>query len=355
MNLWAIFFTGLTTGGLSCLAMQGGLIASFVSNQKRAELVADGGATKRARTVDPTDWMPVLLFLLSKLVVHVALGFLLGWLGSKMELSLTVRLLFQTLAALFMLATVGNLLNLHPIFRYVILQPPSFVRRWLKRTTAGESVFTPVILGALTLFIPCGVTQAMEVVAITSGSPVAGALTMGAFVLGTMPLFATVGVATARLSEVYQQQFLRFAAILLVLLAVSSLNGVLVVLDSPLTIQRVVRPFTYFFSEERFGSGSSVPLAVDTTGQQVQKVQIQAVNDGYVPNRIKVKAGVPVELTLSTVNNYTCASYFVFKEFGIKLQLGPTDSKTVTFTPTKKGRYQFTCAMGMYTGVMEVI
>jgi len=32
MNLFAIFLTGLTTGGLSCLAMQGGLLASVIAN-----------------------------------------------------------------------------------------------------------------------------------------------------------------------------------------------------------------------------------------------------------------------------------------------------------------------------------
>ncbi len=327
------------------------MIASFVSNQKRDELQTDGSENARAGILYRSDWVPISLFLLSKLVTHIALGFLLGWIGSQFELSLTVRLLFQVLAALFMLATVGNLLQLHPVFRYVIFQPPRFVRKLLKRTTVGESSFTPIILGALTVFIPCGVTQAMEVSAIASGSPVAGALLMGAFVLGTMPLFAIVGVATARLSEVYTQQFLKFAAVLLVVLAVSSLNGVLIVIGSPISLQRV----SGFFSAERFSGSATVPTVKNAAGTTVQKVNIAATNDGYVPNRITVAAGVPVELTLSTVNNYTCASYFYFKEFGIKMQLGPTDTQSVTFTPTKKGSYQFTCAMGMYTGIMQVL
>ena len=37
MSLWIIFLTGLTTGGLSCLAMQGGLLASVIANQKDQE------------------------------------------------------------------------------------------------------------------------------------------------------------------------------------------------------------------------------------------------------------------------------------------------------------------------------
>jgi hypothetical protein len=31
MDLWVIFLTGLTTGGLSCLVVQGGLLATAIS------------------------------------------------------------------------------------------------------------------------------------------------------------------------------------------------------------------------------------------------------------------------------------------------------------------------------------
>ena len=38
MNLWIIFLTGLTTGGLACLAVQGGLLTSIIANQKDQEI-----------------------------------------------------------------------------------------------------------------------------------------------------------------------------------------------------------------------------------------------------------------------------------------------------------------------------
>jgi sulfite exporter TauE/SafE len=356
MNLWAIFLTGLTTGGLSCLAMQGGLLASTIANQKEAEIDTKKSTT-RTGSFDQLDWLPVVLFLVSKLIAHTILGFFLGWLGSKIELGLTVRLVFQTLAALFMLATAGNLLDLHPLFRYVVFQPPKFLQKLVRNTTKSKALFTPALLGLLTIFIPCGVTQAMEVLAITSGSPVYGAATMFAFVLGTSPLFAAVGVATAKLSEAFQQQFMKLAAALLIFLSLSSLNGILVVIDFPITWQKMTEPISYFFSDQRFSNqGSSKPevALVDQTGD-VQKVTIQALGNGYSPRRFAVKAGKPVELTVATNNTYSCASYFSFKQFGINFQLGPDDIQTVTFTPNNPGTYQFSCSMGMYTGVMEVI
>ncbi len=351
MNLWAIFLTGLTTGGLSCLAMQGGLLASIIANQKDEEIEKNAAHTTPS-SFDQLDWLPVGLFLVSKLVAHTLLGFLLGWLGSQMELSLTLRLFFQGFAALFMLATAANLLQLHPLFRYIVFQPPKFIQRMVRNSTKSKALFTPAILGLLTIFIPCGVTQAMEVLAITSGNAVMGALIMFFFVLGTSPLFAALGVATAKLSETFRQSFLKIAAAVLIFLGLSSLNGILVVLDAPLTFQKVTDPITYYFSTERLQE------RIETQTRMVdgvQQVVIEATSNGYSPRHIKVKAGVPVQLTVQTKDTYTCASVFVLKAFNIKMQLGPTDSQSVSFTPTEKGKYSFTCVMGMYTGVLEVI
>lgn len=354
MNYWVIFLTGLTTGGLTCLAMQGGLLASLVANQKDRELETAGQkASTKPGSFDRLDWLPVVLFLASKLVAHMVVGFGLGLLGSQIQLSLGVRLIFQTLAAFFMLATAGNLLDLHPLFRYVAFQPPKFLMKSIRNTTTSQALFAPALLGVATIFVPCGVTQAMEVLAVASGNPWTGALIMGAFVLGTSPIFALVGIGTAKLSETFRQQFLKVAALLLVGLAVTSLNGVLTVLDSPLTLQKLTRPVTYFFSRDRFTYGAVGNSAVDQTG--TQKVRINVNSHGYSPRYIKVKAGVPVDLTVATNNSYSCANYFTLNAFNIDLELGPTDQKTVSFTPDKPGKYTFSCSMGMYTGTLEVI
>jgi plastocyanin domain-containing protein len=135
-------------------------------------------------------------------------------------------------------------------------------------------------------------------------------------------------------------------------LGLSSLNGVLVVLNSPITFNTLTHPITYFFSDERFAEVSSSTAGVNNG---VQQVLISVKDSGYVPNKLQVKAGIPVQLTLQTKNTYTCASSFILKAFNIKVQLGPNDTQTVAFTPTQKGKYPFSCSMGMYTGVLEVI
>jgi len=375
MNLFLIFITGLTTGGIACAAMQGGLLASVIANQKDQEheaIVNDKKQLKEKKkaayvkalqkrsarfsldSFDELDWMPVGMFLLSKFVAHVILGFMLGLLGSAITLSLEVRLFFQIFTAFFMFATAMNLLDVHPIFRYVAFQPPKFLQRYIRNSSKSKALFAPALLGLLTVFIPCGVTQAMEVLAINSGNPISGALILGTFVLGTVPLFAVIGVATAKLSEGWYQKFTKIASVVLIGMALYSVNGVLIVTDAPITLSKIVRPVTYFFSSDRFAESNGAGSGMAQVVNGVQKVTINAVNQGYSPNYVTVKQGVPVELTVQSNGTYSCALSFIFKEFNISANLKATDAQTFTFTPTSKGKFTFTCSMGMYTGVMEV-
>jgi adenylate cyclase len=66
MNLWLIFLTGLTVGGLTCLAVQGGLLASVIAAKEEEEV--EKGTNKRD-TVFPT-----LAFLVAKLIAYTLLG-----------------------------------------------------------------------------------------------------------------------------------------------------------------------------------------------------------------------------------------------------------------------------------------
>ena len=336
MNLGLIFLTGLTTGGISCLAVQGGLLVSLIANLK-----AKQGGNRR---LDLLDWLPVLMFLLSKAIAYTVLGFLLGLFGSKISLNETAAAVFQIFTALFMFGTAMNLLNIHPIFRYFTITPPAFVRRWLKSTRKSEAIFTPLILGALTVLIPCGVTQAMEVLAINSANPVQGALIMLFFVLGTAPLFVLFGVSAARFSEAWQVQFARVASTLLIAFSLYVFNSSLILFNSPVTFATLARPVQWFFSDERFEAN---PVN--------NQVTININNFGYSPKYFKVKVNQPVRLTLISHNVRSCALAFVFKSFNIRAVLKPTDEQTFTFTPTKTGSYLYSCSMGMYSGTMEVI
>jgi len=54
----------------------------------------------------------------------------------------------------------------------------------------------PLVLGAATFFLPCGFTQSMQLYTLTTGSFLAGALTMFSFALGTLPVLALLSFST---------------------------------------------------------------------------------------------------------------------------------------------------------------
>ena len=356
MNLWIVFLTGLTSGGVTCAAMQGGILASTIANQKRSEgqkIPTDAAPN----SFDVGDWGPVTAFLTTKLIAHTILGFFLGWLGSIVTLGLTMRLFFQGFAALFMFASAMNLLEVHPMFRFLAFSPPKFARRLIKNNTVADRLFAPGLLGFLTILIPCGVTQAMEVLAISSASPIQGALIMGSFVIGTAPMFILIGLATAKLTEVWRTYFLRTAALLLIAMALYSVNGILQVNNSPYSLERVgprlvklLPPYDTNVPKSKVAN----PTVSLVDGKQ--KVTLTVSNAGYSPKHFTVQKDIPVELTLETNGGvYSCATAFTFKAFNISEYLKPQDSKVKTFTPTNKGIYTFACSMGMYSGTMEVI
>ena len=156
------FITGLTTGGLSCLAVQGGLLASSLARQIEVDLLNQPkgrkGQSRSAPSTQPA--LPIALFLLAKLVVYTILGALLGWLGSFLSLNPISRAILMIAIGIFMLSNALRMLNVHPIFRYFAIEPPKFITRYIRRTAKdGTELVTPLFLGALTVFIPCGVTQ----------------------------------------------------------------------------------------------------------------------------------------------------------------------------------------------------
>ncbi len=338
MSLWVIFLTGLTVGGLTCLAVQGGLLASLIATREE-----DQPTKSKQHALYATG-----AFLISKLIAYIFLGFILGAFGGVLNISGNVQTIMQLVAGFYMIAVALNLLNVHPIFRYAIIQPPRFLTRLVKNQSKSKDLFAPGLLGAITIFIPCGTTLAMEALAISSANAFLGASIMGAFVLGTIPLFFGVGFITSILGETFKTRFLKIAAIAVIYLGLTSVNGALTALGSPLTLQSVVENFPVTIgTEETTQQNSHLGIS--------QNSEILITSRGYSPNYIKVSKGEPVTIKLTSKDAYSCASAFRIPSLGISKNLQPNGTELITFTPKQAGKIPFTCSMGMYTGVIEVI
>jgi plastocyanin domain-containing protein len=107
----------------------------------------------------------------------------------------------------------------------------------------------------------------------------------------------------------------------------------------------------FLFLKSGDSSTSENTLNGNSNGE-VQKVVIGMNNYNYYPNTIKVKAGIPVSISLDE-SVYGCFRDFTIREFGVRKYL-KTPQDTVEFTPTKKGTYTFACSMGMGTGTLIV-
>lgn len=334
MDLFAIFLTGLTVGGLTCLAVQGGLLASTIAAREEEDLKEND---KRKH-----NFLPIAAFLSTKLISHILLGFILGAFGGALALSDTARMIIQLLAGFYMVVIALNLLDVHPIFKFAIIHPPRFLTKIVRNTSKSKDIFAPSLLGLMTIFIPCGTTLAMEALAISSGSPLTGALIMGIFTLGTMPLFFGVGFLTTILGDAFKTKFFKLAGVLVLYLGLSSINGSLILANSPI-----------YFQIDLSREENNVAQAQTVNG--VQNADLKVLANGYNPTYLQLKAGVPVRLNLITEGTLGCTSQFRIPELGLSKNLSQNSLDVLEFTPQKKGKLTFTCSMGMYSGIIEVI
>ncbi len=314
------------------MAVQGGLLAGTI----------DKDADKR------TNFIQTLFFLLSKLVAYTIAGFFLGYIGSVLIPSIQTQAVLQLAIGILLLCIAANLLNLHPLFRYFAFKPPKKVLRMSRRASDNPGYLSSAFVGALTVLVPCGVTQAMIFVAIASGSPTSSALIMFSFVLGTVPIFLIFGASITELLK--SKSFSYVASAIVIYFALISINGAMVLLDSPHTFRNYAS-----VTKSIFGIGESTNENTADVTSGVQEVTIYANSNSYKSDTTQLTKGVPVKLTIKTQNTKGCSRAFVIPSLGISKILPETGSETVEFTPTEEGSLTYSCSMGMYYGSFEII
>ena len=349
-QLVVAFVTGITTGGLSCLAVQGGLLASSLAHQIEQDYVEQAAQNKNKKSkqkmaAHSNTALPILLFLIAKLVVYTLLGALLGWLGSYLTLSPVTRAILMIAIGIFMIGNALRMFNAHPIFRYFAIEPPKFITRYIRRTAKGTDTATPIFLGALTVFIPCGVTQAMMATALGTGSIAMGAALMFAFILGTSPVFFVIAYLTTELGARLEKFFMRFVAVVVLVLGFVTMNGGLNVLGSPLSFQNLTRGLVPSNSASASAAVSNQPASLNGV------LRLQVGNDGYFPQTLSAPADQALTLNLVTNKTYSCARDFVIPALNVYQLLPDTGTVQVDIPAQPAGtKLFFTCSMGMYTG-----
>lgn len=369
------FITGLTTGGLSCLAIQGGLLTASLANQLEQDMLKppvtdeklSGSSRKKAssrqashekttgqKRTRPNTALPIALFLLAKLIAYTILGALLGWVGSFLTITPVSRAILMLIIGIFMVGNGLRMLNVHPIFRYFNLEPPKFITRYIRRTAKnGTELFTPLFLGALTVLIPCGVTQAMMAAALGTGSAMMGAALMFAFTLGTSVLFFVVAYLATQLGARLEKYFMTFVAITVLVFGFITINSALNLMGSPMSYENITRRI---FPVDKPLASTAPPIGTESAvaSSETGVLKLSVENGGYFPQTLHAKADSALTLALITQNTRSCARDFVIPALKFYTLLPETGQELVEIPPQQPGTIMhFTCSMGMYTGQIE--
>ncbi len=175
------FVVGLIASVSSCLAVVGGLVLSLSAKISQDDLREGRSDTKT-----------FLLFHIGRLVSFALLGGALGLLGKAIGINFTFSAILGIVASLIMLLLGLNLIG---VFTKNKLTLPSGIFHFFRKIE--HKIFTPLIIGFATFFLPCGFTQSMQFAALSTGSFLGGFLIMFSFALGTLPVLSLLSFGSS--------------------------------------------------------------------------------------------------------------------------------------------------------------
>ncbi|MDP1743692.1 MAG: sulfite exporter TauE/SafE family protein [Candidatus Amesbacteria bacterium] len=320
-SLPVVFLIGLTAGVSTCMALVGGLVLGAA-----ARFSAENPGASRLE-----KFKPHLLFNLGRIISYFIFGGIIGWAGSFFQLSTSILGILTIVVGFVMLILGGQLIDIFPVLKKISFTLPKSISQYfgIKEQT------NPVILGASTFFLPCGFTQAMQLYAMSTGSPITGALTLGVFALGTAPGLLGVGGLTSVVKGSVARYFFKGAGVVVAMLAIFNISNGLNLLG----INFLETPKV---------------LGKQTIVDGVQEIYMIQDSDGYSPNNFTITQGIPVRWIITSKNINTCASSIISSKLNIRQGLRKGEN-IIEFTPTEAGTIRFSCTMGMYNGLFNVI
>ena len=372
MGYGMLFVVGLLTS-VHCIAMCGGIHLSQCLPQ----------GSEKETTASPL--LPSILYNLGRALSYTIVGFLLGGIGmllgggSGAGIPVLLQGVLKLIAGAVMVIMGVNMLGLFPWLRRMTPRMPEFLSKRINRKKAVER--RPFFVGLLNGLMPCGPLQSMQILALASGNPFTGALSMLLFSLGTIPLMLGLGTIVSTLGKKFAHTVTQVGAVLVAVLGIAmlsqggSLSGMLtpeqllliviglsvigIAASVPVTRRsyRVtcvalacVTVVSAGFLWNRLNRVETAPEASEV--RIVNGVQIvdRTLSSGQYPT-ISVQAGLPVRWTIhaseDSING--CNYRMLIREYGIEHSFEEGEN-IITFTPTDTGRISYTCWMGMIRG-----
>jgi hypothetical protein len=99
---------------------------------------------------------------------------------------------------------------------------------------------------------------------------------------------------------------------------------------------------------------SAAPSRAADTQPKVQEAKVLVTQQGYEPEKLMLRAGVPARITFVRTTDKTCGTEVVFPSLNITRPLPLNEPVVIEFTPNATGEIGFVCGMDMLRGSVVV-
>lgn len=325
---------GLAAGVSTCMALVGGLVLGL-SAAFQSRRAAESTAVAQLR--------PAIVFVGGRVAGYALLGAGLGAIGANVAMPPQLTAVLMIAAAVVMILLGTRLTGLSPRVAGWSPTLPVGLGAKLGLGDGDDSAYSDrraAMLGAASFFLPCGFTQAVQIYALSTGSPLFGAALLGAFALGTAPgLLAIAGLPVVMPSRA-KPTLLRLVGVLV--LGFALMNGSAGIRLSGLSLDFLV------------GMVSAAPLPGTLGADRIQRITTYQEIGGYSPGNVVIYAGYPTKWTIESSSTSSCAASLFVPGLDIRTRLerGPN---TFDVPALPAGTLRYTCAMGMYGGKITIV
>lgn len=319
MGYGMLFVIGLLTS-VHCVAMCGGICLSQCITKEKGQ----------SDQKDTSPWKPSLLYNVGRVTSYTMIGGIVGGLGAVVSFSGTMKGIVQIVAGIFMVIMGMNMLGVFPALRKLMPRLPKSITNIVYENTNRNS---PFYVGLVNGFMPCGPLQAMQLYALSTGSPWKGAISMFLFSIGTVPLMFGLGTLSALLSKKFTKKIMTVGAALVVVLGI-------VMFQNGAVLSGI--PIPSFFSQ--YGSNAKKGVAIVKGG--IQEVTTTLGSGSY--EAITVKKDIPVRWVIQAEhkNLNGCNDVIIIPQLKKQIVLSEGDN-IVEFIPSQSGIIPYSCWMGM--------
>jgi sulfite exporter TauE/SafE/copper chaperone CopZ/plastocyanin domain-containing protein len=341
MGYGMLFVIGLITS-VHCVAMCGGINLS----QCIPQIAVKTEGSKRWEAL-----LPSILYNGGRVISYTTVGIIVGALGSVLTVSGRFQGAVQLAAGIFMVIMGINMLGIFPVLRRFNLHMPKIFAKKIDEQKAGNK--NPLFIGLLNGLMPCGPLQAMQLYALSTGSPIAGGISMFLFSMGTVPLMFGIGALSSILSKNFTLRVMKIGAILVTVLGmIMFTNGWNLTGINFNPIDSIITAFNPFASPNSGAADIGTFEPVIENGYQIVN---SSLSGGRYP-AITVQQGIPVKWTINapqgTING--CNNRMIIREYKIEHRF-KSGENVIEFTPDKTGRFPYSCWMGMIRSSITVV